>query len=113
MPFSQLLPHASALVHHGGIGSCAQAFAAGIPQLIMPMAYDQLDNATRVQQLGAGDFLREKRFKPDRVDKALGDLFDSSDVARQCKEFAESIAAAPGLTPACKALEKLTTSEGG
>ena len=33
IPFSQVLPHASALVHHGGIGSCSQALAAGVRDL--------------------------------------------------------------------------------
>jgi rhamnosyltransferase subunit B len=53
-PFSQLLPHCAALVHHGGIGSCAQALAAGIPQIIQPCAHDQFENARCVAALGAG-----------------------------------------------------------
>ncbi|WP_394698486.1 glycosyltransferase [uncultured Desulfobacter sp.] len=31
-PFSRLFPKAAAVVHHGGIGTCAQALKAGIPQ---------------------------------------------------------------------------------
>ena len=53
-PFSVLLPHARALVHHGGIGTVAQALAAGVPQLVVAMALDQPDNAERVLRLGAG-----------------------------------------------------------
>ena len=51
-PFSALLPRLSALVHHGGIGTSAQALAAGIPQLVVPFAYDQFDNAARLRRLG-------------------------------------------------------------
>jgi rhamnosyltransferase subunit B len=58
VPFSQLLPHCAALVHHGGIGSCAQALAAGIPQIIQPWAHDQFENARCVQALGAGQRLK-------------------------------------------------------
>ena len=54
IPLSSLLPHAGVLVHHGGIGTCSQAFKAGVPQLIRPMAYDQFDNANRIIKLGAG-----------------------------------------------------------
>ena len=50
IPFSQLLPHASALVHHGGIGSCSQALASGVRQVIMPMAHDQPDAADAPRQ---------------------------------------------------------------
>ena len=66
-PFSQLLPHCAALVHHGGIGTLAQGFAAGIPQLLMPMAHDQPDNLARLQALGAGDGLPPEQFKPQQV----------------------------------------------
>ncbi|WP_395730902.1 glycosyltransferase [Prosthecobacter sp.] len=53
-PFSALLPRARAFVHHGGIGTTSQCFAAGLPQLITPLAYDQPDNAACVERLGAG-----------------------------------------------------------
>src|SRR5204862_2935338 len=55
-PFSQLFPECDAVVHHGGAGTAAQALAAGLPQLIVPMAWDQPDNAFRVKDLGAGDW---------------------------------------------------------
>jgi rhamnosyltransferase subunit B len=53
-PFACLLPRCAAIVHHGGIGTVASALAAGIPQLIAPFAYDQHDNAARIERLGAG-----------------------------------------------------------
>jgi len=53
-PFSQLLPHARAFVHHGGIGTLAQGLAAGVPQLVTAMSLDQPDNAERIERLGAG-----------------------------------------------------------
>src|SRR5215217_4867358 len=39
-PFSQLLPRCAAIVHHGGMGTSAQSMAAGVPQLVTPMAHD-------------------------------------------------------------------------
>jgi UDP:flavonoid glycosyltransferase YjiC (YdhE family) len=50
----RLAPLARAMVHHGGIGTCAQALRAGIPQLIAPVFFDQPDNAARVEALGVG-----------------------------------------------------------
>jgi rhamnosyltransferase subunit B len=58
VPLSRLLPRVRALVHHGGIGTASQAFAAGIPQLITPFAHDQFDNAARVESLGCGVQMR-------------------------------------------------------
>jgi rhamnosyltransferase subunit B len=59
VPLSKLLPRARALVHHGGIGTVSQAFAAGIPQLVTPFAHDQFDNAARVERLGCGIRLQD------------------------------------------------------
>jgi rhamnosyltransferase subunit B len=54
VPLSKLLPRAKALVHHGGIGTVSQAFAAGLPQIAVPFAHDQFDNAERMKRLGCG-----------------------------------------------------------
>lgn len=55
VPFSQLLPRARALVHHGGIGTLAQGLRAGLPQVAVPSGFDQFDNAHRLKSLGCGD----------------------------------------------------------
>src|SRR5262249_16894786 len=86
MPFSQLLARSAALVHHGGIGTTAQAFAAGVPQLVMPMSHDQPDNAARVVRLGVGRSLPPRRFKAPAVARLLGELLSSPEVAARCRE---------------------------
>jgi rhamnosyltransferase subunit B len=53
-PFDLLLPRLAGLVHHGGIGTAAQALAAGVPQLVAPHAHDQFDNAAQLTRLGLG-----------------------------------------------------------
>lgn len=50
----RLLPRAAAIIHHGGIGTAAQAMRAGTPQLAAPVFFDQFDNAARLEALGAG-----------------------------------------------------------
>ena len=52
LPYSAVFPRAAAIVHQAGIGTLAQAFAAGRPQLITPVAFDQPDNAERAVRLG-------------------------------------------------------------
>lgn len=57
-PFDQLFARASAVVHHGGIGTTAQALAAGLPQVVCPTAFDQFDTAHRVERLGVARVAR-------------------------------------------------------
>ncbi len=71
MSFTRLLPHCAAIVHHGGVGTTSQALAAGIPQLIRPMAFDQFDNANRIEKLGCGRWLRNDRELANELQQIL------------------------------------------
>jgi UDP:flavonoid glycosyltransferase YjiC (YdhE family) len=86
VPFGRVFPRAAAVVHHGGIGTMAQGFAAGVPQLVMPMAHDQPDNAYRMKKrLGVGDYLYPKKFTAARVATVLERLLRDPAVAAACR----------------------------
>lgn len=107
VPFSKLLPRAAALVHHGGIGTCAQGLACALPQIVMPMAYDQLDNGTRLERLGVGAVVPEEKFKTIRVAATLGELLNSADVRDRCQEYASRCDGTASLDAAADLLERL------
>ena len=71
VPLSRLLPHTAALVHHGGIGTCAQGLAAGVPHLVRPMAFDQFDNSRRLVRLGVAEEISVKAFRGPAIAAAL------------------------------------------
>jgi rhamnosyltransferase subunit B len=106
-PFHQLFPRAAAVAHHGGIGSCAQGFAAGVPQVLMPMGFDQPDNATRVARLGTGAWLSPRRFTAGGVASVLERLLTDATVAAACRDLADRMREARSVERACEALEKL------
>jgi rhamnosyltransferase subunit B len=107
IPFSQLLPRSAALVHHGGIGTTAQALAAGIPHLVMPMSHDQPDNAARIVRLGVGRSLPPKKFKAPAVARLLDELLNSADVAARCREVAHKFDGAEPIADACRLIEEM------
>lgn len=106
LPLSGVLPHAAALVHHGGIGTFSQAAAVGIPQLIVPQAHDQFDNAARGCRLGIAETVSSRRCSPRRVAASLAALTASPEVAVRCRRFSEAVHAAPGLEAACRVIER-------
>jgi rhamnosyltransferase subunit B len=108
IPFSQLLPKVAALVHHGGIGTTAQALAAGIPQLVMPLAHDQFDNAARVKRLGVGDWIVPSRFRGPKVAASLDALLTSEAVKRACLDV-RAKSSHDGIGKAADAIEELAT----
>lgn len=86
VPFADVLPRSRALVHHGGIGTSAQALHAGVPQLVLPCAYDQFDNALHLQRLGVAGVLRS--LVPGQMQARLQSLLKSPELASACQRWA-------------------------
>jgi UDP:flavonoid glycosyltransferase YjiC (YdhE family) len=106
-PFSQLLPRCCALVHHGGIGTTAQALASGTPQLITPFAHDQPDNAARVHRLGCGEILPPRRFRGKHPAVALARVITSPGVADACRRVVEKFQGPDPIDRTCDLIEQL------
>lgn len=106
-PFSAVLPRSAAVVHHGGIGSLAQGLAAGIPHLMMPMGFDQPDNAMRAARLGVARWLSPSRFTPDRVARGLARLLSDPAVGRTTADCRDRTRGVDGLALAADQLERM------
>jgi rhamnosyltransferase subunit B len=94
-PFEALLPHLSALVHHGGIGTSAEAFRAGIPQLVVPYAFDQFANGQRAKDLGVAQVVLARRLTAQRLHKGLANLLASEQVKHHCAAIASKVSNGP------------------
>jgi rhamnosyltransferase subunit B len=90
-PFDQLCPLAAAVQHHGGIGTSIQCLTAGKPQLVVPFAHDQFDNALRLQKLQVAQTSRANQ--PVEWRRKLQYLTSHADVAQACAATRELILA--------------------
>jgi rhamnosyltransferase subunit B len=104
-PFGDVLPTCAAFVHHGGVGTLAQGFAAGIPQLVVPLAFDQFDNAARLKRLGCGAHIGRHLFSGRRGARALSALLASPEVAQKCRRVANLSAESDAVSRACDEIE--------
>jgi UDP:flavonoid glycosyltransferase YjiC (YdhE family) len=107
VPLSRLLPRAAAFVHHGGVGSSSQGLAAGVPQLLRPLAFDQFDNASRLCRLGVAEQLPPVQFSVDRASAALHRLTTSESTRQSCRQLAERCDGAASIARACELLEAM------
>ena len=107
VPFSQVLHRSAAVVHHGGIGTAAQGLAAGRPQLIMPMTFDQPDNARRLVGLGVARTLHPRAFRGAAVASAIDTLLGSTSVSDRCADLARRVRCDDPLTRTCTLIEDL------
>jgi rhamnosyltransferase subunit B len=107
VPLRRLLPRVAALVHHGGIGTTAEALRAGTPQLVVPLAHDQFDNAARVAALGVGASLRAERLNAGRLAQALGRLVGNDAIKQRCRETSARFDIGNPMRALCARLEAL------
>jgi UDP:flavonoid glycosyltransferase YjiC (YdhE family) len=112
-PLSRVLPRSAALVHHAGIGTLAQALAAGVPQLTMPMGFDQPDNTTRLVRLGVARWVAPSDFSGERVATLLNTLLTDPAVASACAKYAALLKDGSALTRTCDLLEDLGPAKAG
>lgn len=109
-PYSLLFPQASVIVHHGGVGTTAQALRSGRPQLITPYLVDQPDNAARVERLRVGRTLSLKRYSATRVASVLGALLADAPMARRAREVGARVAAEDGAGEAARIIVSVLRS---
>jgi rhamnosyltransferase subunit B len=107
VPFAQLFPRATAIVHAGGVGTTGLAMRSGRPTLVMPCAHDQFDNAARVTRLGIARTISRRRYSPTRVAAELRHLLGDPQYSQRASAIGEKVRCEDGVGAACDALEKL------
>jgi rhamnosyltransferase subunit B len=111
LPYSSVFPHAAAIVHSGGIGTLAQALASARSQLIVPVAFDQPDNARRAIRLGVGRTVPFRRASADTMTRELAVLLETPAYAERAAAVGSAVQAEDGTTNACDLLLQHITRE--
>jgi sterol 3beta-glucosyltransferase len=71
-PHSWLFPQMSVVIHHGGAGTTAAGFCAGVPSVIIPHSNDQFAWGKRVFELGVGSKpIPRKKLTSERLVAAI------------------------------------------
>ncbi|MFJ7219499.1 glycosyltransferase [Amycolatopsis sp. NPDC098790] len=93
VPLAQLLRTCDVAIHHGGQGTSLTALDAGVPQLVLPVFDDQLDNAEAVVRAGAGIRLAAPDLTPEAVAIRCETLLEDGGYGRSARRVAAEIAA--------------------
>lgn len=100
-PHSWLFPKMSAVVHHGGAGTTASAFRAGVPMTIVPHAGDQSYWGRVSQQLGVGSApIPKKKLQVDNLAEAIGTITSTASMREKARVLSQKIEAEDGLATA-------------
>ena len=106
-PYAQLLPRASVVVHHGGVGTTSQGLLAGTPTLIVPFAFDQSDNAEHARRLGTSRTVYRDKYRAPRVAKELHALLTRPEYKQNATQVSQQLKQENGPARAADLIEQV------
>ncbi|MFN2406807.1 MAG: glycosyltransferase [Pyrinomonadaceae bacterium] len=106
-PYESLLPRASVVVHHGGVGTTSQGLLAGVPTLIVPFAFDQSDNAEHARRLGTSRTVYRDKYRAPRVAKELHELLTRPEYAQNAREVSQKLKQENGPARAADLIDRV------
>lgn len=95
VPQADLLPHCSAVIHHGGAGTMFGVLAHGLPSLVLPQSADNFTNAELLAAAGSGRLLMPGDVTAAAVRSELLLVLDDPTVRVAARRSAEEIDAMP------------------
>ena len=110
VPQAAVLPHAAAVISHGGSGTVLAALGAGVPQLCLPFLADQPLNARAVSDAGVGIALDVSTLDDKQVADALSRLLTEASFGQRARSVASEIAQMPSPDEVASAIVELATA---
>ena len=113
VPMTALLPRSELVVHHAGSGTMLAGAAAGTPQLLVPLAADQPENAALCVAAGVALGLDSEQLTPQAVAAAARRLLEEPSFRERARAVAAEIAAMPDADAAVVEIESLVATREG
>jgi UDP:flavonoid glycosyltransferase YjiC (YdhE family) len=113
VPQAAVMPHAQAMVGHGGAGTTLAALAGGVPTVFLPVFADQPINAARVAEFGAGLALDMTPAGLDRLGSSVRELLEDPRYHAAAREVADEIASLPLVDESVELIEALSAERWG
>lgn len=96
-PHSWLFPKMAVVCHHGGAGTSAEGFRAGVPSIIVPFSNDQFAWAYRSFDLGIGvKPIHKKDLNVDNLTKSIESAFQEK-IQEKSIQISKNIQSETGL----------------
>ena len=112
LPQTTLLPLVDLVITHGGNNTTTEAFHHGKPMVVLPLFWDQYDNAQRVHETGFGVRLATYTFEDHELTGAVDRLLADTDLRARMAANAAEIQRRDGRTKAADVLEQVGRSAG-
>jgi MGT family glycosyltransferase len=112
LPQPAVLPKVDLVITHGGNNTVTESWRFGKPMVVLPVFWDQYDNAQRVDELGLGVRLSTYTFDEVELTGAIDRLIADRTLAGRLGAMSSRLRADPGTVAAAEAIEHLARTRG-
>jgi MGT family glycosyltransferase len=110
LPQTSVLPHVDAVITHGGNNTVTECMWFGKPMLVLPIFWDQHDNAQRVHETGYGLRLPTYSLDGDRLVGAIDRLLTDGTLRERVRAAGARLRERPGTDVAAGLIERVARS---
>jgi len=106
VPQPSILPQVDLVITHGGNNTVTECLHFGKPMVVLPLFWDQYDNAQRVDELGFGVRLPTYTFEPRDLAGAIDRLTGDDELRARMRNTASRLQASPGTVLAAGLIQE-------
>jgi MGT family glycosyltransferase len=107
LPQPAILPQVDLVITHGGNNTVTESLHFGKPMVVLPLFWDQHDNAQRMEELGLGRRLDTYGHEPAELITAIDTLLADPMLPGRLRGISASLQADPGTVKAASLIEAL------
>jgi MGT family glycosyltransferase len=109
LPQPAILPQVDLVITHGGNNTTTESLHFGRPMVVLPLFWDQHDNAQRMDELGLGVRLRTYQAEPAELTGAIDRLLADRGLRDRLARISAGLRSSPGTVRAADLIERLAS----
>ncbi len=107
LPQPAILPQMDLVITHGGNNTVVEAFHHGKPMIVLPLFWDQVDNAQRVDETGYGVRLSTYGFRDEELTGGVDGLLGDASLKARMAAMSARIRGTSGTARAADQIERV------
>lgn len=107
LPQTKVIPQVDLVISHGGNNTVTETLHFGKPLVVLPLFWDQYENAQRIDELGFGVRLDTYGFGDDELTAAVDRLLADDALRARLAEIGAAIRARDGLRVGADVIERV------
>ena len=111
LPQTSILPQVDLVITHGGNNTVTESLYFGKPMVVLPLFWDQYDNAQRVHDTGFGVRLDTYGHTREQLTGAIDGLLAAESLRARLAAVSSRLQGAPGTERAATLIEQLANGE--